>query len=215
LQTRTDQQQSPLSVLVDAVGHGMAWHLMSHRHGAAGLACLIIIHKKQIDRRGNFGFLSIINAWWGEAWLDCAVGKATGDRYDHGSAVTSILEVRGLRKSFGPVDALLGADLALHAGEVLALVGDNGAGKSTLIKHISGVYKPDAGQIMLAGEAVSFNSPGEARERGIETVYQDLALADDLSVGANVFLGREQCVACSGFFPSLMSAPYAAKPQPC
>lgn len=127
--------------------------------------------------------------------------RRPGDRYDHGSAVTSILEVRGLRKSFGPVDALLGADLELHAGEVLALVGDNGAGKSTLIKHISGVYKPDAGQIMLAGEAVSFNSPGEARERGIETVYQDLALADDLSVGANVFLGREPVRRLLGLFP--------------
>ena len=105
--------------------------------------------------------------------------------------MSPILEVRGLHKSFGPVEALRGADLELHPGEVLALVGDNGAGKSTLIKHISGVYKPDAGQIILAGELLSFASPREARERGIETVYQDLALADDLSVGANVFLGRE------------------------
>ena len=105
--------------------------------------------------------------------------------------MSPILEVRGLRKSFGPVEALRGVDLELHPGEVLALVGDNGAGKSTLIKHISGVYKPDAGQIILAGESLSFASPREARERGIETVYQDLALADDLSVGANVFLGRE------------------------
>jgi ABC-type sugar transport system ATPase subunit len=115
--------------------------------------------------------------------------------------VIPILEVRGLRKSFGPVEALRGADLELHAGEVLALVGDNGAGKSTLIKHISGVYKPDAGKIILAGESLSFDSPREARERGIETVYQDLALADDLSVGANVFLGREPVRRLLGLFP--------------
>ena len=98
---------------------------------------------------------------------------------------------------------------------MLALVGDNGAGKSTLIKHISGVYKPDAGQIILAGKSLSFASPREARERGIETVYQDLALADDLSVGANIFLGREPVRRLLGLFPMSTTAPYAAKPRPC
>jgi ABC-type sugar transport system ATPase subunit len=92
-----------------------------------------------------------------------------------------ILEVAGLRKSFGPVHALRGVDMELRRGEVLALVGDNGAGKSTLIKHIAGVYRADAGTIHLAGERIDLLSPREARERGIETVYQDLALADDLS----------------------------------
>jgi ABC-type sugar transport system ATPase subunit len=115
--------------------------------------------------------------------------------------MSPILEVRGLFKSFGPVEALRGADLELHAGEVLALIGDNGAGKSTLIKHIAGVYKPNAGQSLLAGQSLSFGSPREARERGIETVYQDLALADDLSVGANVFLGREPVRRLLGLFP--------------
>jgi ABC-type sugar transport system ATPase subunit len=115
--------------------------------------------------------------------------------------VTPILEVAGLRKSFGPVEALRGADLQLHAGEVLAVVGDNGAGKSTLIKHISGVYRPDAGQMLLAGEPLNIASPREARERGIETVYQDLALADDLSIGANVFLGREPMRRLFGVVP--------------
>jgi ABC-type sugar transport system ATPase subunit len=115
--------------------------------------------------------------------------------------VSAILEVVGLRKSFGPVEALRGADLQLQAGEVLAIVGDNGAGKSTLIKHVSGVYKPDAGQILLAGEPLDLSSPREARERGIETVYQDLALADDLSIGANIFLGREPVRRLFGVLP--------------
>jgi len=115
--------------------------------------------------------------------------------------VTLILEVANLRKCFGPVEALRGADLQLYAGEVLAVVGDNGAGKSTLIKHISGVYRPDAGRMLLAGEPLNLASPGEARERGIETVYQDLALADDLSVGANIFLGREPMRRLFGVLP--------------
>jgi ABC-type sugar transport system ATPase subunit len=115
--------------------------------------------------------------------------------------VSAILEVVGLHKSFGPVEALRGADLQLQTGEVLAIVGDNGAGKSTLIKHISGVYKPDAGQILLASEPLDLSSPREARARGIETVYQDLALADDLSIGANIFLGREPMRRLFGFLP--------------
>jgi len=115
--------------------------------------------------------------------------------------VNPILEVTGLRKSFGAVEALRGVDLQLLPGEVLALVGDNGAGKSTLIKHISGVYRPDGGEIRLAGKPLQVASPREARERGIETVYQDLALADDLSVGANIFLGREPVRRIAGLLP--------------
>jgi simple sugar transport system ATP-binding protein len=114
---------------------------------------------------------------------------------------TPILEVAGLRKSFGPVEALRGVDLQLFPGEVLALVGDNGAGKSTLIKHVSGVYRPDAGSMLLAGEPLDLPSPRHARERGIETVYQDLALADDLSIGANIFLGREPVRRFLGLLP--------------
>jgi ABC-type sugar transport system ATPase subunit len=119
---------------------------------------------------------------------------------------TPILEVRNLRKSFGPVEALRGVDLTLRAGEVLAVVGDNGAGKTTLIKHIAGVYRPDEGEIRLAGQPVGFASPREARSEGIETIYQDLALADDLSVGANIFLGREPVGRFLGLLPYIDNA---------
>jgi simple sugar transport system ATP-binding protein len=112
-----------------------------------------------------------------------------------------LLEIKNLRKSFGPIHVLRGVDLALNAGEVLALVGDNGAGKSTLIKHVAGVYRPDAGEISLSGERLDLHSPADARRLGIETVYQDLALADELSVGANIFLGREPVWRLLGLLP--------------
>jgi simple sugar transport system ATP-binding protein len=102
-----------------------------------------------------------------------------------------VLRVRGIAKHFGAVQALRGVDLDVYPGEVLALVGDNGAGKSVLIKIISGVHFPDAGTIEFDSRRVTFRSPREAREAGIETIYQDLALGDDLDVGANIFLGRE------------------------
>jgi simple sugar transport system ATP-binding protein len=103
----------------------------------------------------------------------------------------AILEARGVSKRFGGVHALERVDFRVEAGEVVALAGDNGAGKSTLIKIISGVFPPSTGEIRYQGDRVSFANPHEARERGIETIYQDLALADNLDVGANVFLGRE------------------------
>jgi simple sugar transport system ATP-binding protein len=103
----------------------------------------------------------------------------------------ALLEARGIRKSFGHVEALRGADFEVHDGEVVALMGDNGAGKSTLVKTLSGVLAPDAGEIWFAGERVSLTSAQDARRRGIETVYQDLALADTLDPPANLFLGRE------------------------
>jgi simple sugar transport system ATP-binding protein len=102
-----------------------------------------------------------------------------------------ILEARGIIKTFGHVHALRGANFAAHPGEVVALVGDNGAGKSTLAKCLSGVYQPDAGETLLEGRQVRLSSPVAALHLGIETVYQDLALADDLEASANLFLGRE------------------------
>jgi simple sugar transport system ATP-binding protein len=104
---------------------------------------------------------------------------------------SAILEIRELSKRFGGVHALEKVSLDLYPGEVLALAGDNGAGKSTLIKTISGVHKPDEGTISYDGKQVSFENPQQARDHGIETIYQDLALADNLDAGANVFLGRE------------------------
>ena len=119
------------------------------------------------------------------------------------SAAEPLLEVRHLSKNFGAVQALKELSMSVHAGEVVALAGDNGAGKSTLIKAISGVYKPSGGEILLKGEPVSFSTPQEARDQGIETIYQDLALADNLSIGANIFLGREPIRKLFGFLPVL------------
>ena len=102
-----------------------------------------------------------------------------------------LLEARGIVKRYGVVRALAGADFAVHAGEVAALVGDNGAGKSTLVKILSGTTAPDGGEIWFAGRQVEIPNPVAARELGIETVYQDLALAPELDPAANLFLGRE------------------------
>jgi len=102
-----------------------------------------------------------------------------------------ILEVRGGRKNFGAVHALRGVDLVARAGEVTALVGDNGAGKSTMIKCIAGIYGFDAGEVLFEGQPVHITDPSEANAMGIEVVYQDLALCDNLDIVHNMFLGRE------------------------
>ena len=102
-----------------------------------------------------------------------------------------LLEARGIDKRFGRVQALRGADFTAYPGEVVALIGDNGAGKSTLVKTLSGVHHPDAGEILFEGRPVTIATPLEARALGIETVYQDLALAAELDPAANLFLGRE------------------------
>lgn len=102
-----------------------------------------------------------------------------------------LLEVKGLTKRFGGLTAVNRVDLAIRPGEVVGLVGDNGAGKSTLIKMISGVYQPNEGEIYFEGRKVDITHPSQARDLGIETIYQDLALAGNLDVPANIFLGRE------------------------
>ena len=104
---------------------------------------------------------------------------------------TPVLSARGLVKTFGRVVGLDGVDFDLYPGEVLAIIGDNGAGKSTLIKAATGAIVPDAGEVRLDGEVVNFKRPQEAREAGIETVYQTLAVAPALDIAANMFLGRE------------------------
>ena len=104
---------------------------------------------------------------------------------------TPMLEVRGITKSFGSVQALDDVDFEVAAGEVMALVGDNGAGKSTLIKCIAGIYPIDSGQVLFDGNPVNIHGPKDAARLGIEIVYQDLALCDNLDVVQNMFLGRE------------------------
>jgi fructose transport system ATP-binding protein len=104
---------------------------------------------------------------------------------------TPVLQARGLVKRYGHVTALDGADLDLLPGEILAVIGDNGAGKSTLVKALSGALVPDAGEIRLDGRTVRFHSPADARRQGIETVYQDLAVAPAMTIAENLFLGRE------------------------
>jgi ABC-type sugar transport system ATPase subunit len=110
---------------------------------------------------------------------------------DSPSATEPLLKVRGLEKHFGPVQALYGVDLDLPAGEVTALCGDNGAGKSVLTKCVSGVFQPDHGQIFWEGQPVHIRSTRDAARLGMETVYQDLALCDNLDIVQNMFLGRE------------------------
>ena len=102
-----------------------------------------------------------------------------------------VVEMRDIKKHFAAVQALRGVDLALHHNEVLGLVGDNAAGKSTLMKVLSGAYIPDGGEIFIDGEKISFADPMDARRQGIEMVYQDYALANNLDVAGNVFMGRE------------------------
>ncbi|KAA8887203.1 sugar ABC transporter ATP-binding protein [Nocardia colli] len=112
------------------------------------------------------------------------------------TAPTTVLSARGLTKRYGAVQALAGADLEVNAGEVVALVGDNGAGKSTLVKAISGVTVADEGEIVFAGEPVRITRPQDAQALGITTVFQDLALCDNLDVVANLHLGAETSI-CS------------------
>jgi ABC-type sugar transport system ATPase subunit len=110
--------------------------------------------------------------------------------------MTPLVEMRGIRKRYGGVEALAGADFTIYPREIHALVGDNAAGKSSLIKALSGAAPADAGDILFEGRAVPIREPRQAKALGIETVYQDLALADNLDIPANVFLGRE--LTCSG-----------------
>jgi D-xylose transport system ATP-binding protein len=107
------------------------------------------------------------------------------------NGTTPTLELRGVSKSFGPVEALREVDFRVHDGEVMALVGDNGAGKSTLIKSIAGIHPIDSGEILFDGKPVTIHGPKDSAALGIEVVYQDLALCDNLDVVQNMYLGRE------------------------
>lgn len=106
----------------------------------------------------------------------------------------AVLELKGITKRFGHIQALAGVDMQLRRGELLGLVGDNGAGKSTLIKVLSGAAIPDSGQIVIDGSEASIHGPEDARRLGVEMIYQDLALFDNLDVASNIFIGRERRV---------------------
>ncbi len=108
-----------------------------------------------------------------------------------GAQHTLVMEARGLVKRYGQVVALDGTDFELRAGEIMAVIGDNGAGKSSLIKALSGATIPDEGEILLDGKPIHFKSPMDAHREGIETVYQDLAVAPAMTIAENLFLGRE------------------------
>jgi ABC-type sugar transport system ATPase subunit len=116
----------------------------------------------------------------------------------------TLLVLHGIRKSFGAVDVLHGVDLSVEAGEVIGLVGDNGAGKSTLMKTITGIYRADAGSIELGGKDILPLDPGQRRELGIEMIYQDLSLAKQQDVAANIFLGREPTKKLFGLLPGFV-----------
>jgi ABC-type sugar transport system ATPase subunit len=125
--------------------------------------------------------------------IDCVACRADcpGDQLNTASREIAAVEAEGITKRFGHLDVLRGVSAALYRGEITAIVGDNGAGKSTFMKMLSGEYTPDGGELRVDGVPVHFHSTQDAQSRGIETVYQDLALAPDLSVAANIFLGRE------------------------
>ena len=110
-----------------------------------------------------------------------------------------LVETRNITKRFGGLTAVNEVSFGVYPGEIVAVLGDNGAGKSTLIKMISGVYQPDGGQIFYQGENIVLHSPMDALSRGIETIYQDLALAENLNVYSNIFLGRERTKRLLGF----------------
>ncbi|MBO9590903.1 ATP-binding cassette domain-containing protein [Devosia sp.] len=109
----------------------------------------------------------------------------------HAGETPPVLEARDIWKRFGTIEALRGANFTLGRGEIVALMGDNGAGKSTLVKTMCGLYAPSEGQILIDGKPVQFGSPKDAQALGMETVYQDLAMAPELDSAANMFLGRE------------------------
>src|SRR3954468_2310033 len=108
------------------------------------------------------------------------------------TSMTALIELRDIRKSFGPVEVLKGVDMEVHPGKVSALVGDNGAGKSTLIKGLAGVQSYDSGEVLFDGQPAALSSPHDASALGIEVVYQDLALCENLDIVQNMFLGREE-----------------------
>ena len=164
-------------------------------HGHAGRRA----HRRRLSQRSSahrsrFGLSDSGHRYSGDSRRDgrpVRTSKAAMSDESLANGTTPVLEARGLVKRYGQVTALDGADFELYPGEILAVIGDNGAGKSTLIKALSGALIPDEGEILVDGTPVQFRGPLDARRHGIETVYQDLALATALDISENIFLGRE------------------------
>jgi len=133
----------------------------------------------------------VVTASAGEGARSAPAGRAPSGTAPVDQKETPLLRLRGIGKSFGPVHALTGIDLDIPEGQVTALVGDNGAGKSTLIKTISGIWEPSSGEMLWNGKPVHLHGPRDATDLGIATVYQDLALADNLDIVQNMMLGHE------------------------
>ena len=125
--------------------------------------------------------------------LDTETGQSEWESEpNNGDGIDHILELRGISRSFGSVEAVVGVDLELRRGEILGVVGDNGAGKSTLMKIVAGMGRFDKGEIRIDGQRVEINDAQDARRHGVEMIFQDLALFDNLDVAANIFIGREK-----------------------
>src|SRR5713101_7174589 len=144
-------------------------------------------HDRSIHRWAS----SVVTASAGDGAWPAAAGRAPSGAASVDQGDSPLLRLRGIGKSFGPVHALVGIDLDIPAGQVTALVGDNGAGKSTLIKTISGIWEPTSGEILWNGQPVHLHGPRDATGLGIATVYQDLALCDNLDIVQNMLLGHE------------------------
>jgi ABC-type sugar transport system ATPase subunit len=141
-------------------------------------------HRATVGSREFRGMAGLSASW--DQWSLSGIGP-----HLRGSMTTPLLQARSITKRFGALQALADVDIDIHPGEVLAILGDNGAGKSTFIKILSGAYEPSAGTLLLDGAPVNFGSPQDAADVGIATIFQELALSENLSIAENVFLGRE------------------------
>ena len=178
-------------------GRGHQGRHQGHDHQGRVLEAVGGLHGK-VRRRLQGGRHRVSGAGAGPGGIPPVRRCSPSERKERMASESALLSLKGVTKRFGAVQALGGVDFEVRAGEVVGLVGDNGAGKSTLVKTIAGIYSPDEGEFMFDGEQVSIGGPTDATDLGIATVYQDLALCDNLDVVSNLFLGRELIAAGAG-----------------